>query len=155
MKSLDEEIIEVCNVDEIEAEIEPAKEINLRVLSKIRAVKNTTSQDASDKIKTTHGHEISPLTSWAPSLQKPVDSESEQTFHGPGSAAGFGIEPTSHAGISATHDQPQGKNLALSSSNDGNISENANPRYVYLLAHQLRAKLPKLVLPKFKGDVTS
>ena len=63
MKSLDEEIIEVCNVDEIEAEIEPAKEINLRVLSKIRAVKDTTIQDASDKIKTTHGHEISPLTS--------------------------------------------------------------------------------------------
>ena len=84
-----------------------------------------------------------------------MDSESEQTFHGPRSAAGFGIEPTSQAGISATHDQPQGKNLALSSSNDGNISENANPRYVYLLTHQPRAKLPKLVLPKFKGDVTS
>lgn len=79
-----------------------------------------------------------------------MDSESEQTFHGPGSVAGFGTEPTSHAGISATHDQPQGKNLALSSSNDGNISENANPRYVYLLAHQPRAKLPKLVLQNSK-----
>lgn len=40
VKSLDEEIIEVCNVDEIGAESELAEEMNLRVLSKIRAVKS-------------------------------------------------------------------------------------------------------------------
>ena len=52
VKSLDEEIVEVCNIDDIESEIEVAEEINLRVLSRIRAVKDATSQDASDKIKT-------------------------------------------------------------------------------------------------------
>ena len=63
VKSLDEEIIEVCNVDEIESEIEVAEEINLRFLSKIRALKDALNQHASDRIKTTHGHETSPSTS--------------------------------------------------------------------------------------------
>ena len=82
-KSLDEEIIEVCNVDEIGAESELAEEMNLRVLSKIRAVKDATSQDSSDKIKTTHGHETSPFTLQASTLQQPVDSENEQTLTPP------------------------------------------------------------------------
>ena len=153
-KSLDEEIIEVCNVDEIGAESELAEEMNLRVLSKIRAVKDATSQDSSDKIKTTHGHETSPFTLQASTLQQPVDLENEQTLHGPGSVAGLGMEPTIQAGVSATLNQPQGTNLALPNSNDGSIRENANPSYVYPLAHQPRAKLPRLVLPKFQGDIT-
>ena len=83
-----------------------------------------------------------------------MDSENEQTLHGSGSVAGLGMEPTIQAGVSATLNQPQGKNLALPNSNDGNIRENANPSYVYPLTHQPRAKLPRLVLPKFQGDVT-
>ena len=80
--------------DEIESEIEVAEEINLRVLSKIRAVKDATNQDASDEIKTTHGHETSSSISQALALRQTVDSEDEQPLPGPGSAAGFGIETT-------------------------------------------------------------
>ena len=52
-----------------------------------------------------------------------MDSENEQTLHGSGSEAGLGMEPTIQAGVSGTLNQPQGKNLALPNSKDGNIGE--------------------------------
>lgn len=38
--------------------------------------------------------------------------------------------------------------------NASNCAGNVNPNYAYPLAHQAKAKLPKLVLPKYKGAVT-
>ena len=65
-----------------------------------------------------------------------MDSENEQTLHGPGSVAGLGMEPTIQAGVSATLNQPQGKNLALPNSNDGNIRTLIQATFILWLTNQ-------------------
>lgn len=61
--------------------------------------------------------------------------------------------PSAEAGVHKPHSpESSGKNLLLSS--NSNINTVTSPNNANLTANQLRAKLPKLVLPKFKGDVT-
>lgn len=61
--------------------------------------------------------------------------------------------PSADAGVHAPHSpESSGTNLQLST--NSNVNSVTSPSYANPMATQRRAKLPKLVLPNFKGDVT-
>lgn len=175
VKSFDEKVIETCKVDEVESEIVEADEFNSRVMEIVRKIIKTTTPIVSTMAGTTSDKNANPgsVQSTGSSIggqPANVDSENAQV---PGSAIPTGIQSSdvlsnnqventqqsnfnSHAGI-ATPQVPPGPGSSGTNfqfSNNSNFSGNANSNHVNPMAHQTKAKLPKLVLPKFRGDVT-
>ena len=170
VKTFDEEIIENCAVEEIEAEIQESDEINSRVMDLLRLINEaTTPKDNNAGISTVPTTNVSETTSsgsnaneTAPSgFQKsttPSGSSGSSTLafenahiQLPGSSTYGGIQSfdapsTSHAGVMQSSD---GLAPGNGSQSFTNFSTNAN-----LMSSQPKAKLPKLALPKFRGEVT-
>ena len=172
VKSLDEEIIESCDVEEIANEIEESEDVNLRVLFMLQSsIMDATSSKSNGKrissVKGTNGDETAPSTSLQSTSGPQPTNGSEnvdsgniqvvqngerstanvsQPLHNPAPSADSGV----HAPQSPDN---SGTNLQLSSNNVNTVT---SPNYANSVAthDQPRAKLPKLVLPKFKGDVT-
>ena len=170
VKSLDEEIIESCDVEEIANEIEESEDVNLRVLFMLQSITDATSSKSNDKgissVKGTNGDETSPSTSLqSTSGPQPtngsenVDSGNIQVVQNVGSSTGnvsqplHNPAPSADSGVHAPQSpENSGTNLQLSS--NSNVNTVTSPNYANPMAPQPRAKLPKLVLPKFKEDVT-
>lgn len=150
VKSLDDEINTKCEVADIENEIEESDIINSRVMEVRRAILEATSQRvcSNDKEFVPNNDNVSAVENTgntngdmmeAPSsdidenLADPIieiqpDATIDSALHGP--------QPTGIPGMSAT-----------SSLHFNNNANQYNP-------YQTRSRLPKLVLPKFRGEVT-
>ena len=169
VKSLDEEIIESCHVEEIANEIEESEDINLRLLFMLQSIMRATSPKSNDEVistvKGTSGDETAPCTSLQSTTglqttngSKNVASGNTQVVQNVESSTSDVSQPL-HTPLAPTADaeaphssETSGTNIQLSSSS--NVSTVTSPSYANLMATQPRAKLPKLVLPKFKGYVT-
>ena len=132
VKTLDEQVLELCETAEISKEVDEADEIESRVLDMRNLIaENRTKFLLKAKSISTNGavnHETSATTS--------VESEvPQQTLQNLESQA------TSSSGMSSVVEQ---SNLPFHQ----NATSLGGSNYS-------RSKLPKLVLPKFKGDITS
>ena len=103
-KSLDKEIIEICQVEEITNEIEEPEDINLRVLFMLQSIMPTTSSKSNDKgistMEETNGDETAPSTSLqlttgpqTTNVSENVDSENTQLVQNKGSSTGDVNQP--------------------------------------------------------------
>ena len=171
VKTLDEEIIENCAVDEIEAEILESDEINSRVMDLLRLINEaTTPKDSNAGISTvpttinvsettsscTYANKNAPSgfqQSTTPSGSSGTSTLAFENAHIqlPGSLIHGGIQSfdaplTSHAGDMQSSDSPATGNVSQSLTT---FRMNAN-----LMSGQPKAKLPKLALPKFRGELT-
>lgn len=169
VKSLDKEIIESCHVERIANEME-SEDINLHALFMVQSIKEGTSSKCNDKgicsVKKANSDKIVPFTSLqstsgpqATNGSETLDSGNTQVVQNMESST-VGVSqllnnpaPSAEAGVHTPHSpESSGTNLLLSI--NSNIKTVTSPNNANLMANQLRAKLPKLVLPKFKGDVT-
>lgn len=167
VKSLDETIIEQCKVEDIEHEIEESHEINERAIEIRRRIINALAETSSDKsdnmgisTETNAGgsgtneplmsHESPSISGDQPTNVSSSLNTANPSIHETGSfgvSGAIGIQQTTHVGIATQPPGSSGTNFQLPF--NSNFSGNANPT-----AQQSKAKLPKLVLPKFRGDVT-
>ena len=170
VKTFDDEIIENSAVDEIVAEIQESDEINSRVMDLLRLINEATTPKDNNSgiltVPTTNFSETifsgSNANETAPSgfQQSTTPSGSSGTstlgfenvyIQSPRSSTYGGIQSfvapsTSHAGVTQPSDSLAPANGSQSFTN---FSTNAN-----LMSSQPKAKLPKLALPKFRGEVT-
>ena len=175
VKSFDEKVIETCKVDEVESEIVEADEFNSRVMEIVRKIIKTTTPIVSTMAGTTSDKNANPgsVQSTGSSIGGQPANVNSENAQVPASAIPTGIQSSdvlsnnqventqqsnfnSHTGI-ATPQVPLGLGSSGTNfkfSNNSNFSGNANSNHVNPMAHQSKAKLPKLVLPKFRGDVT-
>ena len=165
VKTFDEEIIENCAVEEIEAEIQESDEIDSRIMDLLRLINEvTTPKDNNAGISTVPTTNVSETTSsgsnaseTAPQSTTPSGSSgtSTLTFENAhiqlprsstyGGIQSFDAPSTSHAGVMQSSDSLAPGNGSQSFTN---FSMNSN-----LMSSQPKAKLPKLALPKFRGKV--
>ena len=161
VKSLDEAILETCKVEDIELEIEESYEINVRALETRRRIMDALaavekSPDKSDNKEIggmnvplvslesppisgdEHANEALNLNSGSPSIH--VLGSSNATHAGNTQSSGSSNANTLHSG----NTQSSGSTDHAGMVQQTNFSSLANPK----------AKLPKLVLPKFKGVIT-
>ena len=171
VKTFDEKILENCAVDEIEAEIQESDEINSRVMDLLRLINEaTTPKDNNAGISTVPSTiNVSETTSSGSNANENASSGFQQSttpsgssgtstlafenvhIQLPGSSAYGGIQSfdapsTSHAGVMQSSNSPAPGSGSQSLTN---FNTNAN-----LMSSQPKAKLPKLALPKFPGEVT-
>ena len=170
VKTFDDEIIQNFAVDEIEAEIEESDEVNSRVMDLLRLINEATaSKDNNAGISTVPTTNVSETTSFGSNANEnapsgfqlsttPSGSSGTSTLafenvhiQLPGSSTYGGIQPfdapsTSHAGVMQSSDSSAPGNDSQSLTN---FSTNAN-----LMFSQPKTKLPKLALPKFRGELT-
>ena len=176
VKSFDERVIETCKVDEIEREIVEADEFNSRVMEMLRNIIETTTpidQGISSMAGTTSGKNENPgsVQSTGPNIGVQPGNVNSQNAQVSGSSISTGIQSSdvlsnnqaentqrssfnSQAGIANPQVTPGSSGTNFQLPNNSNFSGNANSNHVNPMAHQSKAKLPKLVLPKFRGDVT-
>ena len=169
VKTFDEEIIENGAVDEIEAEIQGSDEINSRVMDLLRLINEATSpKDNNAGISNVPTTNVSETTSSGSNANETAPSGFQQSttpsgssgtstlafenghIQLPGSSTYGGIQSfdapsTSHAGVMQSSDSLAPGNGSQSFTN---FSTNAN-----FMSSQPKAKLPKLALPKFPGEV--
>ena len=170
VKTFDEEIIANCAVEEIEAEIQELDEINSHIMDLLRLINEaTTPKDNNAGMSTVPTTNVSKTTSSGSNANETAPSGFQQsttpsgssgtstlTFENahiqlPGSSTYGGIQSfdapsTSHAGVMQSSDSLAPGN---GSQSFNNFSTNAN-----LMSSLPKAKLPKLALPKFRGEVT-
>ena len=170
VKTFDEEIIANCAVEEIEAEIQELDEINSHIMDLLRLINEaTTPKDNNAGMSTIPTTNVSKTTSSGSNANETAPSGFQQsttpsgssgtstlTFENahiqlPGSSTYGGIQSpdapsTSHAGVMQSSDSLAPGN---GSQSFNNFSMNAN-----LMSSLPKAKLPKLALPKFRGEVT-
>ena len=114
-------------------------------------------------MKGTNGDETAPFTSLQSRVTiygfESVDSGNTQVVQNVESSTGDVSQPlhnpvpSADAGVLAPHSlESSGTNLQLST--NSYVNTVTSPNYANPMATQARAKLPKLVLPKFKVDVT-
>ena len=169
VRSFDEKMIETFKVDEIEREIVEADEFNSRVMEMLRKIMDTTTPMAGTTSgKNANLGSVQPTGSNIGVQPANVDSENAQV---PGSSISTGIQSSdvfsnnqaentqqssfnSQANIATPQVPPGSSGTNFQLPNNSNFSGNANSNHVNPMAHQSKAKLPKLVLPKFRGDVT-
>ena len=116
LKDLDDQILELCPVDDVEHEIEESGEIELRIIEcqdKIVRAQNKTNGEISSQTST---------------------------------AAGDVTAPVEKTEVTETHAGNQTE-IELHTSNTQQQTQ-------HIQATQVKAKLPKITLPKFKGSVT-
>ncbi|XP_078368716.1 uncharacterized protein LOC144652543 [Oculina patagonica] len=151
VKSLDEEVIETCNVEEIVKEIEDSDEINSRVMEMLRKINEALSPKQNDPLtgKKDGKHATSgSLQSTGPITVDPPengDSGNDQILQVPGTFIP-GMQPP-HVPLTQTGNTQEPGSSGTAFQLPTNLNTNAT-------AFQPKAKLPKLVLPKFRGDIT-
>lgn len=155
VKTFDEEILDNCAVDEIENEIEESDEVNSRMEDLLRVIQKATSSK-----ETNAGVSPVPSTTNTSDQKCPVSQPSSTSTAGSSTLNAGNVHFQLPWGTSG-YEEIQSLN-APSTSQAGNTSPsgypgmgtnfsiNADP----IQSHSSKAKLPKLVLPKFRGDVT-
>ncbi|XP_022790390.1 uncharacterized protein LOC111329893 [Stylophora pistillata] len=159
VKTLDEEIIENCAVEEVEAEIEESDEINSRVIDLLLVINEATglmdNNDGLSVVPTTNIDDTTPpgsqqsITPSGTSGTSTLASKNNVQLQSPGSAAYGGFHSFDVASTSHAENMQSSGNSGMGSHLHTNFGMNANS-----VAYQPRAKLPKLVLPKFRGEIT-
>ena len=136
----------------------------------LQPIMDATSSKSNNKgissVKGTNGDETAPFTSLqstsGPQLtngSENVDSGNTQVVQNVESSSGDVSQPLDNpvpsavAGVHAPH-TPESSGMYLQLSSNSNVNTVTSLNYTNPMATQPRAKLPKLVLPKFKGDVT-
>lgn len=161
VKQFDQEILELCEIKDIENEIEESEEINSRVLD----VKKEISKAVSEAV--VHEQQHVQQRSTKPKIVNesvedgqppPVQDLTEEVSNQ------HQAQETAVSGISSLNSVTvQGvQNIENNNNNNGNANFN-NGTYASTTAFQneslppysAKSKLPKLILPKFKGDITS
>ena len=123
IKRLDSEILEICEITDIDKEIKDSEEINTRVLYMTKKISKAISAE-------------NVVAASLPTLSHLPDSADET------------IEPP----------QVEQQNESVVSTNNSTtqaITEQIEQNQVSQQYHVTKTKLPKLVLPKFKGDLTN
>ena len=168
VKSLDEEIIESCDVEEIANEIEESEDVNLRMLLMLQSIMDATSSKSNDKgissVKGTNGDETAPTSLQSTSGPQPtngsenVDSGNIQVVQNGESSTGNVSQPRHQRTLEYMHRNRRRIQVRIYSCQVTVMLTQSLLRITLipwpLNLTQPRAKLPKLVLPKFKGDVT-
>ena len=124
VKTFDEEVLDNCAVDEIENEIEESDEVNSRMEDLLRVIqKATSSKETNATLNAGNVHFQLP---WGTSGYEEI-----QSLNTPSTSQAVNTSPSGYPGMGT------------------NFSITADP----IQSHLSEAKLPKLVLPKFRGDV--
>ena len=146
VKELDEKIIEICEVKEIVAEIDEAEELVSRVLDTQRHIFEKT-HEVKEVYKEAKGSDNVATNT---TNEEPVEQQhSEGTVLDTSATTN---NSNTNDSQSASTSQPTTAESTGTVSNEQN-SINSNNNNVSL-STQNRSKLPRLVLPKFRGDVT-
>ena len=130
VSDLDEKIVSVCKVEEIEKEIDEAETLKMRVMDALANISLTTTPSNTSTTYTTTGGSAAQFTENNPSiptgsLSTPPSTQAIQTTGSPPASSA----PPSPNQTSQHSGTPPTTNAATS-------------------------KLPKLTLPKFRGEVT-
>ena len=161
VKSLDEAILETCKVEDIELEIEESYEINERALETRRRIMDALAAAEKNPDKSDN-KEIGGMNVPLVSLESPPISGDEHanealnldsgspSIHVPGSSNATHAGNTQSSGISNANTLHAGNTQSSGSTNHAGMVQHTN---FSSLANR-KAKLPKLVLPKFRGVIT-
>lgn len=126
IKRIDSEILEICEIKDIEKEIIEAEEINTRVLNISKKILKLTTPTSEGQLLNTTQHEN--ITVETEQFEQQIEQQNESV-----AVDSVLNNSASQASISST----------------GQVQQNqVSQHYV------TKSKLPKLVLPKFKGDLT-
>ena len=144
VKELDEKIIEICEVVDISSEIDEAEELVSRVLDTQRHIFEKT-HEVEDVYKEVQSNSPDNVPTNTTNEEPAVEQQhSEETVLDTSASTGNSQ--------SVSPSQPESTESAGTVNTEQN-SININNNNVPVLT-QNRSKLPKLVLPKFRGDVT-
>ena len=167
VKKYGEEIIDSSEVELVEAEIEESDEIISRVMDLLRVLDNTTSSKDDNaaaiidestppcsKQTTSPSEPSAGTSSGSPPSTIPSGSSENSTLASGNAQVQFVAGSSSHGGIQASSTPHVGNMQPPGSSGVGFQSPSNFSLNVNATAFQPKAKLPKLVLPKFRGDVT-
>ena len=135
VKGLDEKILDVCEVGDIQNEIEAADELYSRVLDVQRDIKDRLNDEATKPLQ-----ENAAEVSQSPIQASETTIDLQTQMQTSGHSSEINIEDLTQADVPAPEEVGPPIN---------NVNNNATIQYP-----QSQSKLPKLVLPKFKGDIT-
>ena len=138
LKGLDEKILDVCDVDDIGNETEEADELYSRILDVQHAIKDILNDEATKPLQEN-------VAEVAPS---PIQA-SELTIDIP-----MQMQISGHSSDVNTEDLTQANVPALGEVGPPINNVNSNVTMVTIKYPQSQSKLPKLVLPKHKGNIT-
>ena len=140
----------MCEIEEIEAEIEEADEIKSRTLDIQRAISAVLAFKPSDKVSKVQESNKSVKTSDQLHVKEGETSDGVQiqTLH----ATSPGVEPSAQSSI------PDVESMNHSPANDSILANQVETQTLgsnqTMPSQVVRPKSPKLVLNKFKGNVT-
>ena len=135
VKGLDEKILDVCEVGDIQNEIEAADELYSQVLDVQRDIKDRLIDEATKPLQ-----ENAAEVSQAPIQASKTTIDLQTQMQTSGHSSEINIEDLTQADVPALEEVGPPIN---------NVNNNATTQYP-----QSQSKLPKLVLPKFKSDIT-
>ena len=145
VKPLDEQVLELCENAEIVKEVDEADEIESRVLDMRNLIAENRKKSQSKARNTSTNVVVDHETSGIAGVESEVHQPTLQNLES---------QTTSSTGTSSVIEQSSDaheSNLLVEQSNlpvHQNAASSGGSNYS-------RSKLPKLVLPKFKGDITS
>ena len=161
VKSLDEAILETCKVEDIELEIEESYEINERALETRRRIMDALAAVEKNPDKSDN-KEIGGMNVPLVSLESPPISGDEHanealnldsgspSIHVPGSSNATHAGNTQSSGSSNANTLHAGNTQSSGSTDQAGMVQHTN----FSSLADPKAKLPKLVLPKFRGVIT-
>ena len=145
VKTLDEQVLELCETAEISKEVDEADEIESRVLDMRNLIaENRTKFLLKAKNISTNGA-VNHETSATASVESEVPQQTLQSLES---------QATSSSGMSSVVEQSSDSHGSNSLVEQSNLPVHQNATSLGG-SNYSRSKLPKLVLPKFKGDITS
>ena len=150
VSSLDEKVLGLCEIEEIAVEIEEADEIKSRTLDIQRAISAVLAFKPSDKVSKVQESNKSVKTSEQLHVKEGEISDGVQiqTLH----ATSPGVEPSAQSTIpdvESTNHSPANDSILANQVETQTLGSNQT-----MPSQVVRPKLPKLVLNKFKGNVT-
>ena len=138
-KELDEKILDICEVGDIRNEIEEADELNSHILDVQRAIKDILNDEATKPLQENVA-EVSPSPIRASEPTIDIQMQMQTSGH----SSDSNTEDLTQADVPASGEEGPPINYV----NSNNVT------MVTMQYPQTQSKLPKLVLPKFKGDIT-
>ena len=148
LKQLDAEILQLCEVEDIEREIEETEEIYSRACDVTREIEKITSK--TDIVIMKH---VPPVSNPSNLVTEGVSNEETTQTSNTSEQMGVTNEQTSEeTTMQQAHQVQQGEALVQQQLNE---SAPLNVTTVPQSSSVIRSKLPKLVLQKFKGDITN
>jgi hypothetical protein len=148
--NLDEKVLELCEIEEIQTEIEEADDIKSRTLDIKRAISALLVFKPDDKVSKVQESNKSVETSEQLHVSEggTSDGVQNQTLH----ATSPGIEPSTQSTIpdvESTDQSPTNDSISANQVETSTVGTNQP-----IPCQVVRPKLPKLVLNKFKGNIT-